>query len=218
MDNPFEPITTQRLATIYEWPAMALRFLDGEADCLHVMGAEGMGKTTLLIQIQHRLAQEGVTAAMTVIGLGAGVDASSVAPGPVTLLDETDRLSPQQLDQLLVRVRNTGARLVLATHRSQVRQVRRAGLTCLPLRLRPLARTEDVGRVFEGRLRIVFPEGDPRRALSPEAARALLRFSRGNVERCLQIGYEVFEDLDTVRPISPADIRAAAAALSRALL
>jgi hypothetical protein len=104
---------------------------------------------------------------------------------------------------------------VLAAHRSQLRGIRRAGLSAELIELRPITEAARVRRLWEARVALAY--GDEGARLSDEAAQALLSASRGNVERCLQIGYEVFEDLEALRPITADDIAAAAASLDRAL-
>lgn len=215
--NPFEPIPANRLAPIFRWPPEALRFLDGEGGCLHVLGDAGMGKTALLLQIQRRLAEQDTVAPYTYLAPGADADINAIPLGPVTLLDETDRLDRRRLRALLARVHAGGFRVALGTHRSQLREAHRAGLSCLHLPLKPLARPEDVARVLEDRIALALGTSEHPFSLSLDAAEALLRLSRGNIERCIQLGYEVCEDIEAPREITADDIRAAAEALDHAL-
>jgi ABC-type phosphonate transport system ATPase subunit len=216
VDNPFEPISPERLATIYQWPPEALRFLEGKADCLHILGDEGMGKTTLLKQTELRLAEQGVSLAYIYLPPDGELDVAALPLAPVALLDEADRLSKRQLVAFLARLRDEGCRAAVSTHRDLAQRIRRAGLSCLDIRLRALTRAEDVARIFRDRVGLLQGVADDEFQLSPEGARALLRFSRGNIERCLQLGYEVFEDIEEPRGIAAEDIARAAAALGRA--
>jgi len=201
---------------VFEWPDEALRFLDGQADCLHIIGQPGMGKTALLRQLQHRLAQTGVAATYTYVPPNAAADVGAVQIGQLTLLDETDRLPPRQLISLLKRIRAAGGRCALGTHRDQRRLVRRAGMTLVHLRLR--RRGLDAARcIFEGRLRLALGDQLDAYVLAAGAAGALLWCSRGNSERILQLGYEIFEDLDYPRSITHKDVFRAHASLKRCL-
>jgi hypothetical protein len=217
IDNPFESISPERLAAIYRWPAEATAFLEGEADCLHIVGDAGMGKTALLLQIQSRLDAEGTAAPYTCFPPEKAIDTEAVPMGPVTLLDETDRLTAEQLGGLLARAYEGGHQAALASHRDQRRQIKRARLSCLYLRLAPLRWPNEVAHLLNDR--IVLATGTPHHEYPLEfgTARALLRHSRGNIERCLQLGYEIFEDIERPRPITTEDVAAAAESLSRAL-
>ena len=130
-DNPFEGLTADSLAPIYEWPEEALRFLAGQADCLHVTGDCGMGKTTLLQQIEHRIRSQGESVTYTCIPLDGTINLTQVCPGTVALLDETDRLSAPTLRDILTALWDEGHRPVLAGHKKQLREIRRAGFTTL---------------------------------------------------------------------------------------
>ena len=99
-DNPFEALPPASLARVYEWPPEVRRFLRGEADCLHVVGDCGMGKTTVLEQIGHRLKTEGVATAYACVPLKGPFEVRELGPAAVVLLDETDRL-PSLLDCLI---------------------------------------------------------------------------------------------------------------------
>jgi len=213
--NPFEPLSPASLARIYEWPAEALRFLAGEFDCLHVVGDCGMGKTTLLRQVERRLTETGAPVVYACVPLGGALQLTLLPDALVALIDETDRLSRRTLAGLLARLREARCRCVLAGHRRQLREIRRAGFTAVYLELVPITEPRVLRAIFEQRIALAFGDDGPR--LAQEATQALLRASRGNIERALQIGYEVFEDLPTVRTITAADIEAAAVSLDRAL-
>jgi len=224
-DNPFEPLPPERLATIYHWPPEALRFVAGEADCLQVVGDAGLGKTALLQQLELRFAASGLEVPYTVVPTDGALDPDEVAMGGVTLLDEADRWPERALRQFLTRVRAARQRLALASHRDHRRALRRGRLTALHIALAPLTQADDVARFFEDRVALAAPEARPTGVLSEEAAEALLRLSGGNLERCLQIGYEVFEDLGkgggqepagSSATIEAADIRRAAESLAQA--
>jgi hypothetical protein len=215
-DNPFEQLSPRALASIFRWPQEACRFLAGEGDCLHVVGECGMGKTALLEQIRHRLASKGVPALYACIPVEGDFEPEPAEPGAVLLLDETDRLSRRTLGSILRLLVRERGRAALAAHRSQLRQIRRAGLSAVCVELRPLSSAEEVAGVFEART--VLAAGTEQHAcrLTREATEALLHHSRGNIERCLALGYEIFQDLDRPRPIQTADVEAAAASLARA--
>ncbi len=216
-DNPFEELSPAALARVYEWPAEALRFVAGEADCLHVVGDCGMGKTAVLRQIEHRLAAEGVAASYACVPIHGRFDVAELEGEAVVLLDETDRLSRRDLGRALTTLRDAGCRAALAGHRSQLREIRRAGFAPEYLELGPLGSAAKVADVFEARVALAASTGECPCRLTPEAAEALRQHSGGNIERCLEIGYEVFEDLDRLRAIEVADVEAAAASLARAL-
>jgi hypothetical protein len=213
--NPFEPLSPASLARVYQWPDEALRFLAREFECLHVVADCGMGKTTLLRQIEQRVVGEGQRAWYVCVPLDGGLRLEPPPGGPLALLDETDRLSGRALTALLRRLRKEGCRCALAGHRSQLREIRRAGFAAEYLELRALTSAQAVRSLFESRVDLA--PGDTAPSLTEPAAEALLRASRGNLERCLQIGYEVFEDLEALRDITAADIEAAAASLDLAL-
>ncbi|MBM3499362.1 MAG: hypothetical protein FJX74_11910 [Armatimonadetes bacterium] len=212
--NPFEGLSPASLAPIYEWPGEALRFVEGEFDCLHVVGDCGMGKTTLLRQLELRAAEAGGCSVYGCVPVGGGLELELPAAASLALIDETDRLSGEGLIRLLGRVREARCRCVLAGHRRQLRAIRQARLTVAYLRLRPLPGPA-LQTLFESRIALAYGPDAP--GLTIDAARALLRASRGNIERCLQIGYEVFEDLDGLREVTAADVGMAAASLDRAL-
>ena len=215
--NPFEPLSPASLARVYDWPGEALRFLAGEFDCLHVVGDFGMGKTTLLRQIERRLAADGATVLYACVPLGGRLDLALSPDLSVALIDETDRLPRRALADLLGRLYAARCRCALAGHRRQLREIRRAGFTAEYLELKPIAAQETLRAIFERRTALVFGAGEDAPRLTPGAARALLRASRGNIERSVQIGYEVFEDLRAVREITALDVEAAAVSLDRAL-
>ncbi len=217
MANPFEPLPPHRLAAIYQWPQEALRFLDGTAECLHVLGSCGMGKTALLLQLGQSLAQAQVAAPYTCFPVGAPLTPEAVELGQVALLDEVDRLPRSVLAGLLTRVRRAHTRVVLATHRDLRRRIRGARLSCLHVPLPPLTTPAQVMRLLSARAALAGPAARDRCHLLPEAAAAVLQASAGNLERCLQLGYELFEDADGSRPLTADDVAAAAQSLSRAL-
>lgn len=212
-ENPFEPISPERLALIYRWPAEAARFLAGEAECLHVIGERGMGKSALLHQIEERLA---ASASYVYFPPNEWVDVEELRVAPVTLLDEADRLTAGHLMRLLRRLREARCRVAVATHRSLLRPLRRAGYSCLRLALHRLSRPEDVAQLLDDRTGLAAGTQDHGYEVTLEAARAMLRISKGNIGTCLELGYEVFEDLDEVRPITQADATRAADGLARA--
>ena len=226
-DNPFEPLPPERLAGVYRWPAEALRFLAGEADCLHIVGEAGLGKTALLRQLQLRLEAQGAAAPYACVPPDGSLTSDRAPLGMVTLLDEADRWPDRHLRRLVGRVRAAGQRLALASHRDHRRLLQRAGLTALHLALVPLSRADEAKRLFEERVALAAGSASPPFVLDTEAAEVLLRLSGGNLERCLQIGYEVCEDLGRHgRPgpggsptavIGGEEVRGAAEALERAL-
>jgi len=215
-DNPFEGLTTDALAPIYEWPEEAVRFLEGHADCLHVTGDCGMGKTTLLQQIECSIRNQGESVTYTCIPLDGAIDLAEACSGTVALLDETDRLDSPALRDLLTALWDGGHKPVVAGHKKQLREIRRAGFAPLYIQLRAAASSKALARIFTQRIDVAAGDPDHPYELTPEATRALLHHCRGNVERCLQIGYEVFEDLDSPRAISATDIATAAADLDQA--
>ncbi|MCE5216129.1 hypothetical protein LLH03_03760 [bacterium] len=213
--NPFEPLEPEAFADPYLWPPEALRFLKGEGDCLQVLGGEGMGKTTLLRLLQRELEATGVRTQYACLPAVDTVELPGVEPGVLVLLDEADRLSRGELGELLRHLRESGGRLVLGTHRSLAAQVRRAGLTCLEVRLRPLRRIEELRALLQTRLRQAGWHLDD--WLPEAAARRLLAAGRGNPLRCLQLAYELGEEVGSGHPVSPEDVRRAESALTRAL-
>lgn len=215
--NPFEPLSPASMARIYDWPPEALRFLGGEFDCLHVVGECGMGKTTLLRQIERYLTEQGAVVAYTCVPLDGALDLSLGAKPLAVLIDESDRLPRPTLLALLSRLRETQCRCALAGHGRQFREIRRVGFTGGYLELRPVRTAETLRAIWERRVDLAFGPGDNPPRLTADAARALLRASRGNIERALQIGYEVFEDLAAEREITARHIQAAALSLDRAL-
>jgi hypothetical protein len=214
--NPFEPLSPASLAGIYEWPDEALRFLAGEFECLHVVGACGMGKSALLRQIERRLTHDGAVALYTCVPLDGPLHLWFTPDLSVALIDETDRLPRRALLDLLSRLRHARCRCVLAGHRRQSRDIRRAGFAPEHLELTPLP-AEALRAIWERRVTLAFGEGEDTPKLTAAAAQALRQASRGNIERALQIGYEVFEDLSTLRGITARDIEVAAVSLDRAL-
>lgn len=216
-DNPFESLAPAALARIYEWPSEARRFVAGEGHCLHVVGDCGMGKTTVLEQIRHELTLEGVATSYTCVPLDGRLDIGEPEHGGAVLLDETDRLRRRTLAAALGVLRERECRAVLASHRPQQRAIRRAGFRLLYLELRPLGSAADVTRLFARRVALAAGTEEHPCRLSPQAAEALLRHSRGNIQRCLELGYEVFEDLERPRAIDARDVETAAVSLDRAL-
>jgi hypothetical protein len=213
--NPFESLEPEAFADLYLWPPEALRFLKGEGNCLQVLGGEGMGKTTLLRLLQHELASTGIRTQYVCLPAVGTIELPGVEPGVLILLDEADRLSWDELGELLRQVRGFGGRLVLGTHRSLATQVRRKALTCLEVRLRPLRSTHELRALLQTRLRRADLLLDD---WLPEAsARRLLAAGHGNPLRCLQLAYELAEDVVDGRPVSLEDVRRAEAALTRAL-
>lgn len=215
-DNPFEELSPAALARVFEWAPQARRFLEGEADCLHVVGDCGMGKTTLLEQMRHRLDADGVPAPYRCVPVDGQLDLGQAAGGAVLLLDETDRLRRRALSEVLELLRRGGSRAVLAGHRPQLREVRRASLSALYLELRPLRSPDEVVRLLEARIALATGHDHHGCRPTPRAAQALLHHSRGNIQRCLELGYEIFEDLERPRAIEVADVEAAVVSLARA--
>jgi len=216
-DNPFEPLAAHRLATVFQWPEQALRFASGHGDCLHVLGACGMGKTAVLCMLQAAFAAQGVDASYLTVPLD---DASAVQPPPVArvvLLDEADRLSLPAFRDAVTFLRGQGCRLAVSAHRSRLAPLRRAGYDCLRLRLRRVRDLAVVERLLHDRIALAVGSADHPFSLSAETCAAFRRASRGNVERILHLGYEVFEDLKRPRAIAPDDVARAAAALDGAL-
>ncbi|MFQ5810921.1 MAG: hypothetical protein ACE5JM_14990 [Armatimonadota bacterium] len=216
-DNPFEPISVEALTAIYRWPEEAVRFVEGEGDGLHIVGDAGMGKTALLLQLQRRLEAGGVEAPYTCFPVEGRIEVDTVQLGPVTLLDETDRLSVGELKGLLGRLRETGQRAALAGHRDQGRRIGRARLSCMYLALGPLREPVEAAQLVDDRIALATGTRHHEFPLDTGAAAALLLCSGGNIERCLQLAYEIFEDLERPRAITADDVAAAAAALSQAL-
>jgi len=211
MLNPFEPLSPERLAAIYHWPPLALRFLSGDGDCLHVMGQAGMGKTTLLRQIELRISEAGQQVPYTCVPPG-GTSPARVAFGDVTLVDEADRMSGYDVALTLLEVKLLRGRIVLGTHRNLMHHVRACGMSGLEVALRPLRDADALAELLLDRAQLAGAAW----CLDSAARRALLHHSRGNTERALQIGYEVFEDLETPAEITSQHITAAAGALDRA--
>jgi len=128
------------------------------------------------------------------------------------LVDEADRLAPGALSSLLKPPPHL--RLVLATHRDLRPQLRRAGIPAVTVRLRPLKDAEAVLALWRGRLVLA---GCEKASFGESAAREALRLTRGNPLRCVQLGYELWEDLQGRRAPAPEDVHSAWVALSRAL-
>ena len=215
-DNPFEGISTEAQADVYDWPPQALRFVERDVDTLHIIGDCGMGKTTLLRQIHHRIAAEGENVSYACVPLD-GILNDADLQADVVLLDETDRLDAQTLCEALSMLWEGGRKAVLAGHQDQRKAIRKAGFSPVFLKLRPLRSAERLARILDERISLALDRRDHPYKLTPTAARALLARSRGNIERCLQIGYEVFEDIETARAIEATDIAVAAALLDDAI-
>ncbi|MBP8952462.1 MAG: hypothetical protein KBI47_08730 [Armatimonadetes bacterium] len=215
--NPFEPVSPARLAPVYHWHPFALAFLAGEVDALQVIGLPGMGKTTLLSQVRHRLALDGLEAPYTCIPTGGIAQACAVPVGPVTLMDETDRLARADLAEILARVANIGGRVLLGTHRLHTAALRRAGFAPRTIRLNPLRDPIAAAELLLSRFATLDHSAGDAWTLAPGADRALLACSRGIPERILQIGYELFEDHGAPCIITPALVRAATRQSARAV-
>ena len=209
--NPFEPISAELLGAHYPWPRPALEFLKGTVRCLQVIGSEGAGKTTLLELLAVRLVEAGVPTTYLRVPLDGSLPRSTPTEGAV-LVDEADRLMPTALQELL-RAR-AGLRLVLATHRDLRAHLRRAGVSALTVRLQPLRDAGEVLALWRQRLALA-GYGDA--CFGQDAAREALRLTRGNPLRCVQLGYELWEDLKGQKVAGPEEVRRAWAALSRAL-
>jgi hypothetical protein len=209
--NPFEPMAGERLDAHYRWPAEALAFLDGAARCLQVIGVEGAGKTTLLELLAARLRAAGEVTTYLYVPLDGSVTAPAPTGGTL-LVDEADRLAPGVLSSLLKPPPHL--RLVLATHRDLRTQIRRAGLTALTVRLLPLRDAREVLALWQERLALA---GCGEACFGEIAAREALRLTRGNPLRCVQLGYELWEDTGGQEVSGPEDVRRAWSALNRAL-
>lgn len=215
--NPFEPVAPAQLAQVYRWHDLALAFVEGRLDALQVIGLPGMGKTTLLSQVRLRLALEGEEPPYTCIPVGGIQDPDQVPVARVTLMDETDRLAPAHLAEILRRIAGLQGRVLLGTHRLHEAALRRAGFTPRTIRLRPVKSPAAAAEILLSRFAANGCDPGDSWVLAPGADRALLRNSRGNVERILQIGYELHEDLGAPGIITPDHIRAAAHRLSRSV-
>ncbi|NSW57773.1 MAG: hypothetical protein HPY44_17335 [Armatimonadetes bacterium] len=215
--NPFEPISPAQLAPVYHWHPFARAFVVGGLDALQVIGPPGTGKTTLLFQVRHRLALDGIDAPYTCVPLGGPAQACEVPVGPVTLMDETDRLARADLATLLARVRESGGRVLLATHRLHTAALRRAGFAPRTIRLHPLQDPVAAAELLLSRFATLEHAARDAWAFAPGADRVLLACSRGIPERVLQIGYELFEEHGAPCIITPALIRTATRRIARAV-
>lgn len=215
--NPFEHLSPAQLASVYHWHPFALAFLAGELNALQVIGLPGTGKTTLLFQVRHHLARDGLEATYTCIPTGGVTQACAIPVGPVTLMDETDRLTRADLAKILARVTDIGGRVLLGTHRLHTAALRRAGFAPKTIRLRPIKDPTAAAELLLSRFQAAGHPPCTTWTLAPGADRALLACSRGVPERILQIGYELYEDHGTPCILTPALIRAAARQIARAV-
>lgn len=209
--NPFEPVAAELLAEHYRWPLEALRFLQEATQCLQIVGPEGAGKTTLLELLAARLRAAGGAIAYLYVPPDGSLPPCFLTEG-TALVDEADRLTSGELSRLLRA--SARLRLVFATHRDLRAQLRHARVSALTVRLQPLKDPAEVLALWRGRLALA---GCAETCFGQEAARAALRLTRGSPLRCVQLGYELWEETQGRRVAGPEDVRRAWTALNRAL-
>ena len=78
------------------------------------------------------------------VGASAQCERTMTAVADLTIVDDAERLEHRVLAELLATAWATNRRVVIATERNLLPQVRRSGLRAVQLVLRPMRRAEEV--------------------------------------------------------------------------
>lgn len=204
--NPFEAWTGDAVQQVFDLPRDLVLWAAAPAGVAQLVGATGMGKSTHLTGLATAARERGEPAVMVRLNRDGALPAPP--SGGWWLLDEAQWLEPALLATALAVAARAGLRLALATHLDVTRPLRRARLTVHTWRLRGLRTLAEVNALWSRYLRAAgLPPTDV--PLQPAAATALRRVSRGNPWAMTRLGYEVFEDLTELRPITTADLACA---------
>lgn len=204
--NPFA-LPAESEAPLHPLPEPVATALDAGARILVVVGANGMGKTTLLRILAAQAASRGESVHHQRCEPDRPPDPP---PADWWLLDETQFVPPRTLRALVEAALAEGRRVVLATHVRHDHELR--GLPRVTVRLNGLRTDAELITMIAGYLTRAGAADIP---ITAPAASAWRRIAGGNREAAVRLGYEILEDLDRRRPIRADDVRQARDQLRR---
>jgi hypothetical protein len=196
--NPFRRLTDEEWAAVAVVPSNLLDALEGAAH-LQILGGAGRGKTTCLLGLVARLADEGKRTAYEYLAARENRFRTGLEDLDVFLLDEAQRLTRRERIRLLAqeRVRRRELRLVVATHEDLASPFARQRLPLVTVSLDSVTAAH-VAAVVNHRIGYFSLDDPPAVALSADAVRHLCNMFDSNLRLIDGFLYEFFQT--AVRP------------------
>jgi hypothetical protein len=112
--NPFRALTDEEWADIVVLPGVVIEAASG-AGHLQILGELGHGKTSTLLGLAQQFRRSGLSVAYEYLPIGHDSFTSTLTSLDVFLLDEVQRLRPNERRRLLAATAS-GLRLVVGSH------------------------------------------------------------------------------------------------------
>ncbi|MDQ7822586.1 MAG: hypothetical protein RDV48_07290 [Candidatus Eremiobacteraeota bacterium] len=208
--NPFQELSERELLALFPPGGELLTLIEGgDPQPLQLVGPEGSGKSSALLQIRRYFLQKGVEVMYFHIDHeGEALSGQSILEVPVLLIDEAWRLVPQNLEELLAPRLSRSLFTAFSSH-GDLGPVLKMPLSTWSTEQGALSRTGELFAVLVE----AFRERHERHELSEGGKEALLRCAAGNLRTWRAHLYEIF----TWDPIPPV-IEACHAATAHAAL
>ena len=192
--NPFRRLTDEESAAVAVIPGKLLDALESGAH-IQVLGAAGHGKTTCLLGIAARLAEEGEGAAYEYLAAQQNRYRTRLEGLDGFLLDEAQRLTRRERARLLAeRNLSRGLRIVVGTHEDLTALFAARRLPLLTVSLDSVTAAH-VAAVVDRRIEFFSLDDRPATTFSTEAVRHLCDTFDYNLRLIDGFLYEFFQSL-----------------------
>jgi hypothetical protein len=192
--NPFRALTDEEWAAIAVLPDEVLQTA-ASGGHLQVLGELGRGKTSTLLGLAEKFRHAGCAVAYEYLLIGQKTFKNRLSGLDVFLLDEAQRLRPDERRRLLTAARG-GLRLILGSHEDLTALFNHAGLSLSTVRLGASAPAY-LASILSRRLDyFALPNSKPSVTLDPSAVPYLEAAFGTNLRAMERFLYEVFQQLD----------------------
>jgi len=208
--NPFRALTDEEWAAIVVLPEAVLQAA-ASGGHLQVLGEMGRGKTSTLLGLAEQFRRDGRAVAYEYLPIGQDTFKLALAGLEVFLLDEVQRLRPDERRRLLAAARG-GLRLIVGSHEDLAPAFTGAGLALSTVRLETTGRVH-LETILARRLAyFALPDRQPQVTLDPSAAKYLEATFGSNLRAMERFLYEVFQGLEAPVALTAAQLQALATA------
>jgi hypothetical protein len=209
--NPFRALTDEEWAAIVVLPEAVLEAASSGSH-LQVLGEVGRGKTSALLGLAEHFRHAVRIVAYEYLPIGQDTFKSPLAGLQVFLLDEVQRLRPDERRRLLAAARG-GLRLILGSHEDLTPLFTGAGLSLSAVRLKTAGRAHLESLLARRLDYFAIPNGQPAITLDPSAVPYLEAAFGMNLRAMERFLYEVFQRLEAPGVLTGERLKALAASL-----
>jgi hypothetical protein len=201
--NPFRSLTPQEWSDLAMLPEGLSSLIDSPPPLLQILGAQGAGKTSVLLALERTLHDQGWYVTYEYLPPGSNQVQSDLTQLQVYLLDEAQRLSPRATQRLFARmhpIRGTARHLVFSTHEDLSRYTAKMGLPMETFHLGQHSRNFTLS-LIERRLGYFERSGFRGTRIVPDALDLLISACGSDLRKLEGLLYEVYQGWDAEGPI-----------------